>query len=401
MKSITELQDEKKTLGERAKTFIEKAKNESRCMTADENKQYNECLTRMQEINLEIANREVENRAANFQPQKKEGFSFRRAFAAMANGMEMAETEREMNQRGRTMAVEGADNKKLYVPIQRAAFTSSTEAPKNILIDDKEQALLLPLLPRLVVSQAGANVMTGLKGNLHFAKYSGSNVFWEGENTKAKDGAGTFEKGKSFSPKRLTALVEFSKQLLMQENRDVEGFIRRTLADAIAQKVESTIFSKEAHAENVPDGLFKDGKPTDKGNMTWARIVDMETKADLANALGGNLAYIMNPKLLGKAKTLVKDASGAGGFVIGENGSGTLNGYKALRTTNIPDKLNTDEFGIVFGDWSQYFVGQWGSMEFLVDPYTKSDENMVRVVVTSYWDMGTIRDESFTISSMK
>ena len=193
-----------------------------------------------------------------------------------------------------------------------------------------------------------------------------------------------------------------SKQLLIQENRSVEGLIRQLLAIAIAQKVEKTALSNAAHEDNVPDGIFQTLGKT-KGDMDWAKIVELETNADLNNALFGNLAYIMHPSLVGKAKTKVKDVSGAGGFIFGNEGIGMLNGYRALRTNNIPKGLQDgkDEFGIVFGNWADYFLGQWGAIDMTVDPYTQATKGMVRLVINSYWNMGMIRPESFTIASMK
>ncbi len=58
----------------------------------------------------------------------------------------------------------------------------------------------------------------------------------------------------------------------------------------------------------MPDGLFQT-VPAINGVMDWAKIVNLETDADINNALFGNLAYIMHPSLVGKAKTKVKDAS--------------------------------------------------------------------------------------------
>ena len=129
----------------------------------------------------------------------------------------------------------------------------------------------------------------------------------------------------------------------------------------------------------------------------------METAADVNNALFGNLAYVMNPSLIGKAKTKVKDSSGAGGFIFGNDGQGMLNGYRALRTNNIPKELGEsgDEFGIVFGNWADYFLGQWGAIDMTVDPYTQATKGLVRLVINSYWNMGMIRKESFTIASLK
>jgi len=123
---------------------------------------------------------------------------------------------------------------------KRAAYTAGTEAATGVVIDEEQQELLLPLEANLVLSQAGVRMMTGLVGNIYWPKHSAAQVFWEGENDEAKDGKGEFSKGKLYSPNRLTAYVDISKQLLIQENRSVEGLIRQLLAIAIAQKVEKT-----------------------------------------------------------------------------------------------------------------------------------------------------------------
>lgn len=173
-------------------------------------------------------------------------------------------------------------------------FTAATESATGVVIDQEQQELLLPLQSSLVLAQAGARFMTGLQGDIYWPKYSGSNVFWEGENAKAKDGAGQFSKGDAYKPKRLTAYVDISEQLLVQENASVEAIIRQTLAAAIAQKVEQTAFGTHAHNDNTPDGLFQT-VPAINGVMDWAKIVELETNADINNALFGNLAYIMHP----------------------------------------------------------------------------------------------------------
>lgn len=305
----------------------------------------------------------------------------------------------------RSVAATAENCGELILPLsyqKRAAYTAGTEATTGVVIDEEQQELLLPLEANLVLSQAGVRMMTGLVGNIYWPKHAAAQVSWEGENDEAKDGKGEFSKGKLYSPKRLTAYVDISKQLLIQENRSVEGLIRQLLAIAIAQKVEKTALNNASTEENVPDGMFQTLSDV-SGAMDWGKIVELETNADLNNALFGNLAYIMHPSLVGKAKTKVKDPSGAGGFLFGNDGTGMLNGYRALRTNNIPKGLRDgeDEFGIVFGNWADYFLGQWGAIDMTVDPYTQAIKGAVRLVINSYWNMGMIRPESFTIASMK
>ena len=405
-KSLAELRAEKTQQIARAKELTELARKEERKLSDAEMKEHNEINVRLAELNTEIVSHEQRNQGTGkpYSPSTQKPFSLRRAIVAQMNGHGQRDEEAQVIEAGRK-AHRSIEEKGegLVLPLElRAAYTAGTEATTGVVIDEDQMELLLPLESNLVMTQAGTRMMTGLSGNIYWPKHSASNVFWEGENAEAKDGAGTFTKGTVYGPKRLAAYVDISKQLLIQENRSVEGLIRQLLAVAISQKIEQTAFSAAVKTDNVPDGMFQ-GFDNAKGNISWANIVGLETAADLQNALFGNLAYIMHPALVGTAKTKVKDASGAGGFIFGNEGASFLNGYKALRTNNMPSGLATgeDEYGIVFGNWADYFLGQWGGLDITVDPYTLATTGMVRLTVNSYWNMGAIRDESFTVASMK
>lgn len=410
-KSITELRDERNQLTARSKEITAGARKETRMLNEGEQKELGEIQCRLADINIEIATHEEENRGKGKQHQPQEGkFSLRRAIANMVEGNQQNDAEASVIDATITQhnmsGAQKADKRSIVVPVNmenRAAFTATTEANTGVVIDEVQQEMLLPLQSALVLARAGARFMSGLQGNIYWPKFSGANVFWEGENAKAQDGAGEFSKDSLFKPLRLTAYVDISQQLLAQENTSVEAYIRQAIAIAIAQKIEQTAFSVNTGVDNTPDGMFHTLNENIKGAMTWEQIVAMETQADAQDALFGNISYILHPALVGKAKTKVKDASGAGGFIFTGNGGGQLNGYKALRTNNLPKALGegSDEFGIVFGNWDNYFVGQWGGIELLVDPYTQALNGTIRLITNSYWNMGFIRKESFTIASMK
>lgn len=414
-KSITELRDEKRQLSTSVKEIIAEARaandGRGRQFTAKEEEEIGKAQCRMAEINLEIAEHEAENRGKGRLHAEAVGrFSLRRAIKNMCDGVGQTDVEAQVIEEARTAhdtsGVQASDRRGIVIPVameSRTAFTAGTESATGVLIDQDRQEMLLPLQASLVLARAGARFMTGLRGDIYWPKFSGANVMWEAENADAKDGAGTFSKGNVFKPLRLTAYVDISKQLLAQENTSVEAYIRQAIAAAISQKIEATALGSGSSVANTPDGIFATLDENVKGDMTWAQIVAMETAADTQNALFGNLAYIMHPSLIGKAKTKVKDASGAGGFIFTGNGDGTLNGYRALRTSNVAKSLGdaTDEYGIVFGNWNDYFVGQWGGIELLVDPYTQALKGTVRLITNSYWNMGFIRKESFCVASMK
>ncbi|MEG1546183.1 MAG: phage major capsid protein, partial [Bacteroides sp.] len=176
--------------------------------------------------------------------------------------------------------------------------------------------------------------------------------------------------------------------------------LRQDLVNALATKLESTIFGSHAKSATMPDGFFST-LPAAGGVMDWDKIVGMETSVDVSNALAGNLAYVMHPSLFGKAKTTVKKSAGALGFIAENDGS--INGYKVLRTNAMSKGLQTakDEYGILFGNWADFIIGQWGAIDLTVDPYTQSTEAMIRIVVNAYFDAGTRRTASFSTSTMK
>ena len=60
-----------------------------------------------------------------------------------------------------------------------------------------------------------------------------------------------------------------------------------------------------------------------------------------------------------------------------------------------------DQYGVIFGNWNDYFIGFWGAMEITVDSYTKADEGMVRLILNVFAAMGSLQSESFTTASMK
>ena len=65
-------------------------------------------------------------------------------------------------------------------------------------------------------------------------------------------------------------------------------------------------------------------------------------------------------------------------------------------------KVSTiQEYGIVFGNWADLLIGQWGALELMVDPYTKADQALVRIIVNSYWDATPRRSASFAKALIK
>lgn len=407
-KSTTELKAEKKELIARSKAITEAAKSEKRMLKDEENTELSEIQCRLADINIELVTKEAENRQQGDRHVVKENkFSLRKSLLEMVDGGSFSEEVRQMNEVGREALTQAGCNVRstrgVIIPVEaRASFTATGAAGTGSdLVDTSFMDILAPLRDRLVLSQAGATVLTGLRGNIDIPEYSGSTANWAGENTKAKDGAGTFSH-KTMKPKRLTSILTVSRQLLIQDTLGVEQLLRSDLINCIASKLEATILGNHAHDDEKPNGFFT-GFADAAVALDWDSVVDMETSVDLANALTDNVAYIMHTSLYGKSKKTVKKAQGALGFILDPDK--TMNGYKTLRTNAVAKKDASEgvsaEYGILFGNWADLLISQWGALDLMVDPFTKADEAFVRIIVNSYWDALPRRSASFSKMMMK
>ena len=397
-KSITDLRAERKQQVDLAKGIVDAAKKESRKLTDDEDKSIIEMQLRCREIDLEIVERQQSEKNPHVIDTESKPFSLRKAIIEAANG-NLSEDTKEINRRGmESMTPSGLTKEgQLQIPVQsRANQTATGTDGGSTTIENERMNILMPLVNNLVLGQLGATIVTGLTGNIVFPAYSGSTAAWAGENDEAADGAGTFSKTLTFSPKRITSMAVFSKQLLEQSSEDVEGIVRNTIINAISDKLEATAFGSAAKSDTKPAGLFNTHLG-DGGAFTFGRLVDMETKLATQNALRGNLKYLMSPKLAGKGKQTLCDA-GVPGYIIVNN---ETNGYPIIQSNNVAQGLQTatNEYGMILGNWSDFFVGQWGALDITVDPYTLSGKALIRLVINTWFDFGTLREESFVKDS--
>jgi HK97 family phage major capsid protein len=410
-KSITELRDEKNQLVTRSKEITAAVKAEARMFTTEETGELSGIQSRLADINIEIASREAENKQTGEGHTGQAGnFSLRNAILELVDGGRFSEETRKMNELGREVITRAGvslrSSNGLVIPVEaRSSFTATGAAGTGSdLINTEFMDILTPLRDRLVLAQAGATVLTGLRGNIDIPSFSGNTANWENENAAAQDGGGEFSH-KTMKPKRLTSIITVSRQLLIQDTMGVEQFLRADMVNGVASKLEATILGNAAHSDTKPDGLFT-GFADAAIDLSWDSIVDLETNVDLGNALVGNTGYILHTILRGKAKKTVKKTNGAIGFVLEPDG--TMNGYNALRTNAIANVAAVTEgtpapasYGVVFGNWADLIIGQWGALDLMVDPYSKADQAFVRIIVNSYWDALPRRAVSFAKAMMK
>ena len=246
--------------------------------------------------------------------------------------------------------------------------------------------ILEPLKAKNVLVNAGANYLTGLVGNVQIPSMSAENVFWEGEVTAAKDGAGTFEHI-NMAPRRISAYIDISKQFLVQDSLGAEALIRKQLVEAINDKLEATILSDAAASGNVPAGIFNGVVPT---NITdYASVCNFESELDQNNFVG-EFKYVINPKAKAYLRSSIKGTNATG--MILENDA--IDGTPAEVTTHMKEDT------IAYGDWNNLYIGQWGGIDLLVDNYTQATNGCVRLVINAFFDYKVVRDGAIVLGKI-
>lgn len=390
MNSI-ELIDKKEQLQLKAQNIINQGKHESRKLTTDEEREYNDLCKQIADTENEI--RQLNQKLNKKETMKKETFSLLKAVRAIANNQQLDERSQQVVNAGiAEMRKSGQSySGQIILPVEERADVQATVADhgQEIVAEDKLN-ILAPLRDKLVLSAAGANFMTGLVGNVSIPTYDGSTVGWAGEVDAAADGAGTFGEVE-LSPKRLTAYVDISKQFLIQDSVSAEALLRKDIVDAISNKLEATILGAEAGSTTKPAGLFN-AVVADEADITYKDIVAMEQKLEEAN-VSGNITFIASPY----AKAILKTTAigGTKSDVRMLMDSGEVDGYPVLVTNGMAKK------GLIFGNFNDLVIGQWGGIDLTVDPYTQAANGKIRLVVNAYFDAKPQRAASFVKKVLK
>ena len=390
MNSI-ELIDKKEQLQLKAQNIINQGKHESRKLTTDEEREYNDLCKQIADTENEI--RQLNQKLNKKETMKKETFSLLKAVRAIANNQQLDERSQQVVNAGiAEMRKSGQSySGQIILPVEERADVQATVADhgQEIVAEDKLN-ILAPLRDKLVLSAAGANFMTGLVGNVSIPTYSGSTVGWAGEVDAAKDGAGTFGEVE-LSPKRLTAYVDISKQFLIQDSVSAEALLRKDIVDALSNKLEATILGAVAGDATKPAGLFA-GVTADTAAITFADILKMEQTLEEKN-VGGNIKFIASPAAKAVLRTTAVGGTKSDLRMLMEGNE--IDGISTLVTNGMTSK------GLILGNFNDLVIGQWGGIGLTVDPYTQAANGKIRLVVNAYFDAKPQRADSFVKKVLK
>ena len=240
------------------------------------------------------------------------------------------------------------------------------------------------LRPRMMVTQLGARVMSGLQGNVDIPRQAAAASFaWIAEHADATASDMTTETV-ALTPKTGSARTIISRRLLLQSSPSAEALVLDDLRTVVALGIDLAAIAGTGTG-NQPRGVLNTSGvsvvagATNGAAPTWANIVALESGVANANADAGALAYLTNSKVRGKLKTTEK-ATGTAMFVWADGtdaGFGSLNGYRAGVSNQVPSNLTkgtgTNLSAIIFGNWSDLVIASWGVLDVQVTNNTRAD----------------------------
>ena len=333
-------------------------------------------------------------------------YSLLRAVNLASKGKPLDGLEGEMHQQAeaeaRSIGLMTSGN--LQIPgMLRRDMVAGTDTAGGHTVPTELGGLIPILEPKLMVESMGATMLRGLTGNLDLPRNDAdATATWEGENDANAETSPTFDKI-SLTPKRLGAFTDISKQLMVQSSIDVENFIRQRLNFAVSKALDSAAINGSGSAP-IPRGILNVSGigdvvgGTNGANPDWADIVDLETAIAVDNADMGRLGYLTTPGIRGYLKKTLLDA-GSGQMIWPVNAT-EINGYRVEVSTQGPSNLTKGTssgvcHAIIYGNWADLLIGQWGGYDLVVDPYSSSKNAIVTLVVNSWWDTAVRHPESF------
>lgn len=406
-----EIKDERTKLTDYNDALFAQVKAENRNMTSEEKAKIQENLRKMEDLNLMEASNDLKgadgkpvNAFKDVHYIKPVKFSLLKSVRDMANGVKLDNAAADINVMGREEFRRAGVNPQgsIILPSYyegRANILAGTATAGQEIVQEDKRAILPPLVDKLIFSQAGATFMPGLVGNVSIPSYAGTAVAWKGEVVTAVDGGGAFTEV-NFTPKRLTGFINVSKTFLAQDGVGAERLLLDNIANAVARMLEKTILGTSTVSADQPSGIgykLNTASASTKAvltgaTITWAKMVGLEKDVDTSNALQGNLAYMTNAIGRGILKTVDKGtANDTGDYLMSEDNY--MNGYPVLVTNSIVSTYGQGGDGnmVVFGNWADLMIGQWGGYDITIDPYTAAKTNQVVIVINAYFDAKGLR----------
>ena len=393
-----ELKDKQATLLKRCKEIVDTCKKEIREMTDDEQAEFDAAKAEIASLKGQLD--ELKKKLEAYEvPTLDETEEVKADFCeedpmAEEEVIKVEELKSKRNKTNkmrksivkeiRSAIANGTKNFKINADTEKRAIqVTGVSGVHDEVVETEIQGILEPLYAKSVLAELGVKWYTGLpQGDIQVPVMGKGTVGWADEVAAASAGGNAFS-AVLLQPKRLTAYVDISKQLLNQDTIGVENAIRRDIVNAINDKLEATIFSDDAGDATKPAGIFYDSSVFDAS--TFKAVVDLEAKVE-SNNVYGDMKYLLSTGAKADLRAMPKSTKNTQLVMEG----GEIDGTPAVVTSNVEGAGY-----YAYGNFENLAVASWGDIDITVDEYTQAVNGCVRLVVNAYFDAKKLRKDAF------
>lgn len=256
--------------------------------------------------------------------------------------------------------------------------------------------------------QLGAEVLTGLVGNIAIPKGGSITGGWVSEGSNAAKKNPTFGQIVA-TPHTYGAYVDITRKLLLQSSINVQAKVLEWLMYACANGLETAAFNGSG-TSGQPKGLctaLNSAATAWSNEPTFDKLVNLIAGTKTANSYRPTMRFVGNANVWSKlAKTrdyevLTDGASDSPKNVSAIGGSTRLLDVvtnKVIGRDFVEANLMPDG-KLLFGDFSQLAVCLWSGTDIIVDPYANDTNGGLRLVALQDSDILIKRTESFALAT--
>ena len=254
------------------------------------------------------------------------------------------------------------------------------------------------LQQKSILANLGASNFAGNVGNLDIAvgsSDSGVTALQTDGSTQAGEETPTLTK-LSLVAKRFGTVIPLSYGFLQQSTPDVEGYVRRLIAETFAKNMDDQIIGGSGSSGNVTGLLNTTGinvVSNSGSEVTFANFMSAISELGTDAVDVSNLKLIVNPANLDNLVTAVKYTSTDSPILdmkAESNGKvGTFMGYPVYATS----KISADTY--LMGDFSHLAIASWGGLELAKDDFYDTRRFNSAITGIHTFDAGALNPTAF------
>lgn len=292
-----------------------------------------------------------------------------------------------------------APNNGFYIPyeVQKRDLTAGTPANGGYLVatDNLASNFIDLLRNRSVLAKMGAYMLTGLVGNVTIPKQTGTgSVTWLANEASTGGESQPVIGQLALTPKNVMAYTEISRQLMLQSSPSADGIVLNSIAKDIALGIDLAGLAGSG-AAGQPLGITGTagvGSVTGT-SLGYAGIIEFQTDVAQANALASSSGYVTTPTVAGLLKQRQRFASTDTPIWTGSILDGEIEGFTAMSS------MQMAAGSMIFGDWSQVVIGEWGMLEIALNPYANFTAAITGIRAIQTCDIGIRVPGAFSLAT--